>query len=162
MASKLGSRTEARVGIQFVNVGPPGQESKEEQTRTLSIVRSNAAHFHWRHNRPSGSHKLLKAPRSTQKRVRKDPKKPRKDPGLEVQSSHRARTGVVKRKNNRLQNSEFHVSQHGVLYNLSEAASMTMLPWRDTQLNPLATFASELPPYFINRCITYSKKIFTC
>jgi hypothetical protein len=43
------SRPGTKVELQFVNVVPNGQDQK---TETQAIIRANAAHFHWRHNRP--------------------------------------------------------------------------------------------------------------
>ncbi|KAJ8103419.1 hypothetical protein POJ06DRAFT_279217 [Lipomyces tetrasporus] len=38
-----------KIDLQFVNVRPDDQD---QRTKTRAIVRANAAHFHWRHNRP--------------------------------------------------------------------------------------------------------------
>ncbi|RDW66559.1 hypothetical protein BP6252_10194 [Coleophoma cylindrospora] len=44
------ARPDAPAELQFVHVVPNGPEDKKSETR--SIVRANAAYFHWRHNRP--------------------------------------------------------------------------------------------------------------
>lgn len=43
--SSLGTK----VDLQFVYVTP---DDRDRRTETRTIVRANAAHFHWRHNRP--------------------------------------------------------------------------------------------------------------
>jgi hypothetical protein len=54
------SRPGAKVDreLQFVNVVPNNPDYK---TETRSIIRANAAHFHWRHNRPRDKSKLKKS-----------------------------------------------------------------------------------------------------
>ena len=54
------SRPGAKVDreLQFVNVVPNSQDQK---TETRSIIRANAAHFHWRHNRLRDKSKLKKS-----------------------------------------------------------------------------------------------------
>lgn len=43
------SQPGAKVELQFVNAAPNDLDRKSQ---TRSIIRANAAHFHWRHNRP--------------------------------------------------------------------------------------------------------------
>ncbi|RFU31482.1 hypothetical protein B7463_g4882, partial [Scytalidium lignicola] len=56
------SRPGTKVELQFVNVVPNRQEQKAE---TQAIIRANAAHFHWRHNRPPRDKCKLKKSRDS-------------------------------------------------------------------------------------------------
>jgi hypothetical protein len=46
-----------KIDLQFVNAKPDDQNQRRE---TKAIVRANAAHFHWRHNRPPQDEAKLK------------------------------------------------------------------------------------------------------
>ncbi|KAK9351267.1 hypothetical protein V1523DRAFT_417313 [Lipomyces doorenjongii] len=46
-----------KIDLQFVNVKPDDQD---QRTETRAIIRANAAHFHWRHNRPPQDKSKLK------------------------------------------------------------------------------------------------------
>ncbi|KAJ6008887.1 hypothetical protein N7499_001066 [Penicillium canescens] len=46
-----------KIDLQFVNAKPDDQNQRKE---TKAIVRANAAHFHWRHNRPPQDEAKLK------------------------------------------------------------------------------------------------------
>lgn len=55
----------SKIDLQFVTVKPDDSEQKTRE-KTRAIVRSNAAHFHWRHNRPPKD----KATTTTKKQLR--------------------------------------------------------------------------------------------
>jgi hypothetical protein len=40
---------DTKIDLQFVNVKPDDPDQRRE---TRTVIRANAAHFHWRHNRP--------------------------------------------------------------------------------------------------------------
>lgn len=51
------SRPGTKVDFQFVNVKP---DDPDQRSATRAVVRANAAHFHWRHNRPPRDKAKLK------------------------------------------------------------------------------------------------------
>ena len=153
------SQPDTRTDFQFVHLELPGQTCiAAERTGIRSLVRANAAHFHWRHNRPPRPENKIQLPRPRTKPAQKTSGKVNTCLNVTLPSRRRAQRRTPSKKISLAQSSLPHLLQDSIFYHDgNEFESHAMVPWRECQLGPLATFASGLPLDFITRCITYSK-----
>lgn len=129
------SRPDAKPELQFVNVEISGPENK---AKTRSLVRANAAHFHWRHNRPprdsDEAENLIsrrapaRAPQKRSQTSRPHSKESHANPGHDRTDCCLSGTPEVGR------------AQLGV-----------------DVLDPFGSYVCALPSDLVSRCITFSK-----
>ena len=139
-----------KVELQFINVVPNDQNQNAE---TRSIIRANAAHFHWRHNRP---------PREGCK-----PHKKSIQVAPTLGSSCARPTGGIGDGQSRhgtdsQQSSIPSQTEHGELNSQEWMSSRSLLTLTNNQLgleevDPFSTFECDLPREFVSRCITFSQ-----
>ena len=150
------SKPDARNELQFVLV-EPGHESKEEKNRTRSVIRANAAHFHWRHNRPPGWQDESQRPLLRRKRAEKKSTKSKTASATKSPAPQKARRQASVYGQQLHLN---HASQQDIYH--CEAVLQDMTPWREYALGSLASFASDLPPDYVTRCIAFSQYNVIC
>jgi len=148
------SRPGTEVELQFINVVSTDQERKPTKAARRSLVRANAAHFHWRNNRPPQD--KLKA------------KKSRHVAQLSLGAESSATIAVhgVGNETDQLQRSNHPLIKHDAVYDNIHPnfyPGSFMLP-NTTQLgsylvDPFSYYECELPRDFVSRCITFSKPL---
>jgi hypothetical protein len=137
------SRPGAQLEFQFVNVKPNAQDQKTK-IETRSFIRGNAAHFHWRHNRP---------PKDVRKPVKsRQIARPSSSPASEHPSEARER-GAANGTSELHTSKQYHDKQVA-LYHYHDFDRNTQLGFG---IDPFPSYDSELPRDLINRCIDYSK-----
>jgi len=142
------SRPGTVVEVQFVNVVPNDENGK---TSTQSVVRANAAHFHWRHNRPPQDRG-----KQTQKITQVAPT---------LHSSRAKHMNVCPPqaiKEVSLQSSAPLYIENGEFKSQEELESSSSLSLANKQpsfeeVDPFSTYDCDLPREFVSRCITFSK-----
>jgi hypothetical protein len=143
------SRRGTNVELQFVNVVPNGDDQKAQ---TRSIIRANAAHFHWRHNRPQQDKSKSKEARHV------------------AQPSSRVAASLVPdhvptNEIDQLQSSTSHLIENSTVrdhegnHGIAPLILLSMEnPHLEFKVDPFSSFASELPTHFVSRCIIFSKR----
>jgi hypothetical protein len=160
------SRPDTKAALQFVNVVPTGQDECPE---TRAIIRANAAHFHWRHNRPPQEKPKPKQSRHGARRHTDRLKRgliatePSSCEPISLWNSGDVATGGI----DQLPSSNSHVEENGTVrdYERNHALSprislSTENTYLGVKVDPFSSFPSELPPDFVGRCISYSKHLF--
>ncbi len=158
------SSPDTQIQLQFVNVVPTST-GKDKRAETLHIIRANAAHFHWRHNRPP--HDKWKTKQSTNG-VPKRPE-PLKHGFNSTPSSEESSSPPDDSPTDELyqlptpSSSSVESAQSGSDEKDPEMSPITLLTMDTTYLghkvDPFSSCASDLPPEFVGRCIRYSKRL---
>jgi len=123
-----------KVELQFVTVVP---NDPNWNTANHSIIRANAAHFHWRHNRP---------PRGGSKLAKKSQGGP-----SSISSLAKLTYGIPNRQAaNRIR------SLQGSTPSQLECGGLIDQPSSE-EVDPFSSYECNLPRGFVSRCITFSK-----
>jgi hypothetical protein len=132
-----------KIAFQFVNVLPNDHDLKTK-VQTRSFIRENAAHFHWRHNRP---------PKHTCKPKKQQPIARSSSPPSTKHSSkalnHSAAIGI-----GHPQVSDSYHDKRSSSYHYHQIEKNAELGFN---VDPFPSYDSELPRDLVSRCIIFSK-----
>lgn len=159
------SKPDNKAALQFINVVPTGQDECPE---TRAIIRANAAHFHWRYNRPPQGEPKPKRSRHGARRHTVCLKRDliATQPSSCELVSLRVPDDVATGGTDQLPSSNSHVEENDTVH--AYERNRTLSPrislsnentYLGVKVDPFSSFPSELPPDFVGRCIYYSKHV---